>query len=96
MTTKDSYRDQRDKVSPPTVGLADLRRSHGMTQVQVAEAVAAKTDEDFYSGSLSLIEGGHRGASTDILRALEQVFGLRAGAITTDYTPSHSRRKKAS
>lgn len=92
--TTDTYRNQRAKVEPPSIKLSDLRKSHRMTQAQVAEQVAAITDQPFYSGSLSLIEGGHRGASADILRALEQVYGLAAGAIGTDYQPSHSRRKK--
>jgi hypothetical protein len=86
-------KDQRPQVSPPSVGLADLRKSHRLTQASVAEQVAAITDEPFYSGSLSLIEGGHRGASASVLRALEQVFGLSEGAMRVDYEPSHSRRK---
>lgn len=89
------YDNQRSKVAPPALGLADLRKSHRLTQAQVAEQVAAILDEPFYSGSLSLIEGGHRGASDAVLRALEQVFGLGAGAISVTYKPTHSRRKKA-
>lgn len=90
----DKYREQREKVKPPSIELADLRKSHRMTQDAVAQQVAAITDEPFYSGSLSLIEGGHRGASAGVLRALEQVFGLADGAIAVEYEPSHSRRKK--
>lgn len=86
------YEQQRDKVTPPQIGLKDLRNSHRLTQADVADKVAAIIDKPFYSGSLSLIEGGHRGASAEVLRALEQVFGLAAGAITVDYEPSHDRR----
>lgn len=93
MAKKDPYKDQREQVTPPHVGLAALRKSHGLTQTQVAEKVSAKLDKPFYSGSLSLIEGGHRGASDEVLRALEQVFGLGLGDVTVNYTPSHSRRK---
>lgn len=93
--TGDAYRNQRTKVSPPCIGLADLRKSHRMTQAAVADQVAAIIDKDFYSGSLSLVEKGHRGASAEILRALEQVFGLADGALMVDYEPSHDRRKKA-
>lgn len=89
------YSNQRSKVSPPSLGLADLRKSHRLTQAQVADQVAAILDEPFYSGSLSLIEGGHRGASDSVLRALEQVFGLGPGSISVTYKPTHSRRKKA-
>ncbi len=94
MPKNDQYETQRGKVDPPSVSLADLRKSHRMTQGAVADQVAAITDEPFYSGSLSLIEGGHRGASATILRALEQVFGLAEGALVVTYEPSHSRRKK--
>lgn len=89
----DKYKNQRRKVQAPHVGLADLRKSHGLSQVQVAERIAVITEEPFYSGSLSLIEGGHRGASVPVLRALEQIFSLAPGAMVTDYEPSHSRRK---
>lgn len=88
-------RNQRPKVQPPTLTIATLRKSHRMTQAQVAEQVAAIIDNDFYSGSLSLIEGGHRGASADVLAALEQVFGLAAGDLQVNYTPSHDRRRDA-
>lgn len=91
----DKFLNQRPKVTPPHVGLAALRKSHKMTQAAVAEQVAAITDEDFYSGSLSLIEGGHRGASEPVLRALEQIFGLETGSLLVDYEPSHSRRPAA-
>lgn len=88
-----TYTDQRPKVSPPSIGLADLRKSHRMTQTAVAEQVASIIDKAFLGTSLSLIEGGHRGASDEVLRALEQVFGLGSGAMTVAYDPSHSRRK---
>lgn len=89
----DAYTGQRPKVTPPRVGLADLRKSHRMTQAAVADAVAALIDKDFYSGSLSLIEGGHRGASPEVLQALEQTFGLANGALVVDYEPARDRRK---
>lgn len=94
MASPDKYQSQRDKVPPPSLSLADLRKSHRLTQGAVAEQVASIIDEPFYSGSLSLIEGGHRGVSIAVLRALEQVFGLSEGALTVPYAPSHSRRKK--
>lgn len=89
------YDKQRPKVSPPQIGLAALRKSHRLTQVQVAEQVEAIIDTDFTGGSLSLIEGGHRGASAQILRALEQVFGLAEGDLVVNYTPSHTRKRGA-
>lgn len=89
----DRYSKQRRKVTPPHFGLADMRKSHRLTQEAVAEQIKVLTGEPFYSGSLSLIEKGHRGASEPVLRALEQIFGLAPGSATTDYEPSHARRK---
>lgn len=94
--TNIDYDKQRPKVTPPQIGLADLRESHGLTQAAVAAQVASRiTADKFNAGSLSLIEGGHRGASAEVLAALEQVFKLKPGALTVDYEPSHSRRKGA-
>lgn len=87
------YEKQRPKVAPPEIGLADLRKSHRLTQASVAEQVAAIIDKPFNSGSLSLIEGGHRGASAEVLAALEQVFGLAPGALRVTYTPSQVDRR---
>lgn len=89
---KTDFENQRPKVQPPQVSIAVLRKSHRLTQEAVAEQVAAIIDKPFYSGSLSTIEGGHRGASEEVLRALEQVFGLATGDLTVAYQPSHSRR----
>lgn len=89
-------KDQRPKVRPPMIGLAALRKSHKMSQVEVASQVAAIIDQPTYDGgSLSLLEGGHRGASEPVLRALEQVFGMETGSLAVDYEPSHSRRSVA-
>lgn len=93
MTAKNKYEDQRDKVKPPMFSLAQVRKSHGWTQAQLAEKVHAITDEPFSPGSLSLIEKGHRGASANVLAAIGQAFGMDPGAAQVDYTPSHSRRK---
>jgi transcriptional regulator with XRE-family HTH domain len=93
--TQTRYLKSRE-VTPPRIGLADLRKSHRMTQAAVAEQVAAIIDKTFNAGSLSLVEGGHRGASAEVLAALEQVFGLGPGSLVVDYTPSHDRRKQES
>lgn len=91
--TNAKYSGQRDKVAPPQIGLAQLRKSHGLTQAAVADKVAAIIDKPFVSSSLSVIEGGHRGASGEVLAALEQVFGISPGSLWVGYKPSHDRRK---
>lgn len=90
--TQTSYPKSRE-VNPPRIGLAELRKSHRLTQAAVAEQVAAIIDKPYNSGTLSLLEGGHRGASAEVLAALEQVFGLAPGSMAVDYEPSHDRRK---
>ena len=88
------YDKQRPKVTPPHVSLAALRKSHRLTQAEVAAQVAAIIDKKFLGTSLSLIEGGHRGASAEVLRALERVFHLEDGDLSVTYEPSHDRRKR--
>lgn len=92
---KIEYEKQRPKVTPPQLTIAVLRKSHRLTQSAVAEQVAAILDKPFNAGSLSLVEGGHRGASAEVLAALEQVYGLASGDLLVDYTPSHVRRGRA-
>lgn len=92
--SKIEYDKQREAVTPPRIGLADLRKSHRLTQAAVADQLASIIDKPFSAGSLSLIEGGHRGASAEVLAALEQVFGLSAGSLIVNYAPSHDRRKR--
>ena len=90
------YTHQRRPVVPPKIGLAALRRCSGLTQAEVAQQVAAKIEKPFYSGALSNIEKGHRGASAEVLAALEQVFKLAPGELEVEYEPSHDRRPKLS
>lgn len=90
---QDKEEERRKAVKPPMFPLAQVRKSHGWTQAQLAEKVHAITDEPFSPGSLSLIEKGHRGASASVLAALGQAFGMDPDAAEVDYTPSHSRRK---
>lgn len=87
------YDSQREKVAPPRLGIAALRKSHRLTQEAVADSIASVIDKPFSGGSLSLIELGHRGASAEVLRALEQVFGLASGDLSVEYKPGHDRRK---
>lgn len=95
MAATDRYTEQRPRVAAPRIGLADLRKSHKLTQGAVADRIAAIIDKPFYSGSLSLIENGQRGASAEVLAALEQVFGLAPGSMAVEYEPSHDRRPRA-
>lgn len=86
------YDTQRPKVAPPHVPLVAVRNALGLKQTDVCAEVSRLLGKSFTKGALSAIENGHRGASTETLRAIEVALGLRDGDLVTDYTPSHSRR----
>jgi transcriptional regulator with XRE-family HTH domain len=81
------YDAQRARKTPPHVALQDLRAVSGKTLDQVCEAASEVLSKPLTRGALSAIENGHRGASTSVLRALEVAYGLRPGALVTDYEP---------
>lgn len=90
------YDDQRPRKTPPHVSLRDLRSVSGKTLDQVCDGVTEVTGKPFTRGALSAIENGHRGASITVLRALEVVYGLRPGALVTDYQPREQALVEAS
>ena len=85
MATK--YEQQRDRRTPPHVALADLRFISGKTLDEVCGAASEVLDRPLTRGALSAIENGLRGASPKVLGALEVAYGLRPGALVTDYEP---------
>lgn len=78
---------QRDRRTPPHIALGDLRAVSGQTLEQVCAAVSESLGKPFTRGALSAIENGHRGASQKVIEALEVAYGLRPGALVTDYQP---------
>lgn len=87
MAAMSKYDQQRDRRNPPHLSIGDLRSVSGQTLEQVCEAVSEALGQPFTRGALSAIENGHRGASRPVLRALEVAYGLRPGALVTDYEP---------
>lgn len=81
------YSNQRTRRVPPHVSLGDLRAVSGKTLDQICELVSEELGKPFTRGALSAIENGHRGASQSVLGALEVAYGLRPGALATDYEP---------
>ena len=74
MTYMDTRRPRR---TPPLVGIAELRKARGWTLEQVAAQLSTVTGKPAPGrGTLSAIEGGHRGMSADMLTALACVYGL--------------------
>lgn len=82
-----NYDKQRAKVTPPHVSLADLRAATGMTIDKLIEKLEEVTGRRYTRGTISAIENGHRGASIDLLDALAVAYGMRPGAVTTNYEP---------
>lgn len=83
------YSKQRKPKTPPHVSLRALRRASGLTLEQVAAAVSEVLGETVTvnRGTISAIESGLRGASTDMIAALEVAYGLEPGDLTTTYEP---------
>ncbi|SDD43549.1 helix-turn-helix domain-containing protein [Auraticoccus monumenti] len=82
------YAKQRKRVQPPYVDLRSLRSVSGMTLDEVcAAANEADPELTLTRGALSAIENGHRGASTEVLRAIALAYGLDAEALDVQYRP---------
>lgn len=82
------YTSQRPAKTPPHVSIGALRKAMGLTLDQVCDRVSEEFPELRISrGHLSGIENGHRGASVQMLHALEVAYGLDPDAVTTDYIP---------
>lgn len=86
------YQQQRSPRTPPHVSLRALRRASNLTLEQVAESVSEVLGpkHKVNRGSISAIESGTRGASVQMLQALEIAFGLEPGDIDTSYQPRTS------
>ncbi|WP_411815537.1 helix-turn-helix domain-containing protein [Gordonia sp. SND2] len=74
------------------MGVKHLRLAAGLTIADVLSRIEEKTGQTYTKGAISAVENGKRGASAELLTALEEVYGLPARSITTDYTPSPARR----
>jgi transcriptional regulator with XRE-family HTH domain len=78
---------------PPHVPLGALRTVAGLSLEGLAKQLAEKTHCAPGRGTLSAIESGQRGASLDLLHALETVYGLEHGTISTTWEPRAPRGK---
>ncbi|WP_301121151.1 helix-turn-helix domain-containing protein [Mycolicibacterium fortuitum] len=93
-TKAHNYRNQRPSVVAPVVTIATLRKAKGLT----LQAVCNHINEEFSfpkpveRGTISAIENGHRGASTQMLAAIASALGIHPSAIDTRYEPRRARR----
>lgn len=79
--------DARQPKPPPHVPIRYLRIAAKLTIDDVIARISAETGHAYSRGAISAVENGHRGASSDLLQALELVYDLPPGAIDTAYTP---------
>lgn len=91
--------DDRPVRTPPHVPIGALRLVADITldelAVGIAEILTVKQGREATPpsrGTLSAIESGRRGASAELLSAIEEFFQLPAGTITTTYRPRPKAR----
>lgn len=82
---------KRKRRPPPHVPIGALRRVAGISLEQLAKRIAEETDCAPGRGTLCAVESGDRGASLDLLHALETVYGLDHGTISTTWVPRDPR-----
>lgn len=94
IAAKRRYDRQRERRTPPHVSLQTFRLAlkridpDGHWDLDdICERIEAIHGDRPARGTLSAIENGARGASAQLLAALEEAYKLPAGSITTDYAP---------
>lgn len=94
IAAKRRYSQQRERRTPPHVSLRTLRLllkelvpDGGWDLDDICDRVEEKTGDRPARGTVSAVETGTRGASAELLRALELAYQLPEGAISTTYTP---------
>lgn len=88
------YTGQRPELQPPSASIGALRNAKGLTLDAVCERVTEALGRTYSRGALSALENGHRGASAEIIAALEVALDLRAGDLFTTYEPTTNTRRK--
>lgn len=88
------YRQQREAKVPPHVPIKYVRLAANLSIDSVIERIKEETGRLYTRGAISAIENGHRGASSEILEALEVAYELPVGSITTTYIPRAPRIKR--
>lgn len=81
------YSRQRERRTPPHVSIREVRQLLKWSLDDVADRIEEETGDRPTKGALSAIELGHRGASAELLHAMEAAYELPPNSITTDYTP---------
>lgn len=84
---------ERVRRDPPHAPIKALRLAAGISLQGLADRLAEQTDCNPGRGTLCAIEQGDRGASPELLRAIETVFNLEPGMLSTSWEPRAPRGK---
>lgn len=84
------YAKQRPKVPAPVVTLAATRKAMGVTLQTVCDRINEEHGFKVDRGTISGVELGYRGASTQLLTAIADALGIPVEAIDTKYEPRRS------
>ncbi|WP_280320184.1 helix-turn-helix domain-containing protein [Nocardia wallacei] len=71
-----------------------MRLIAGITLEALLDRIEEETGRRYTRGALSAIENGHRGASAELISAIEAAYGLPRGAIDTEYKPRHEASRR--
>lgn len=94
-SAKQRYDRQRAAKTPPHVSLKFIRFVAGIKIDELISRMEEATGKRYTVGAISAVENGHRGASVELLRALEGAYGLPEGSITTQYEPRRASDSEA-
>jgi hypothetical protein len=86
-------RIKRPRKLTPHVPIKALRIVRGWTLEQLSDALKEQTGLSPGKGTLSAIESSQRGISVDLMEALEAVYKLEPGMISTTYDAQRTKRK---
>ncbi|MGE2733793.1 helix-turn-helix domain-containing protein [Mycolicibacterium vaccae] len=89
------YQTQRKPKTSPHVPIKYVRLAAKLSIDEVIARIEDRTGRRYTRGAISAIENGHRGASSEVLEALEEAYELPLGAISTDYVPRAPRGRRA-
>lgn len=89
-STRRQYDRQRAAKTPPHASIKFVRMAAKLTIDETLERIRQETGVTYTRGAISAVENGHRGASAELVEALEIAYGLPAGSIDTQYQPRMS------
>ncbi|MGV0042070.1 helix-turn-helix domain-containing protein [Mycobacterium colombiense] len=73
------------------IPIAAVRKALGLTLQNVCDHIHEEHGLKVDRGTISAIELGHRGASTEMLTAIAEALGVHATDIDTAYEPRRRR-----